>query len=415
MRKVFLTGVTLLFFLAGFSQTWRYESGGNDFDGKYKTAYVQGKGGQFPYSNPTLVINTFDNDEESINFYIKDAGFFQEKTGIEVLWVFDNEPKVIYSTYSFSLSSDGKILFLKMFNNPNSGNKINQYEFINKLRNASRVSIRISDRYGNDDFSFSLSGSTRAINSVIPAEKMKDIIFEITQAKEIEAKKEELEHKKNIEFVKIRNEKIDLLLQFAIKMKLDNASYVRLKMIFKADLDDISKFNEYTSIEFRPYSDSKLFENDGRVDAHYVFADGTGAKIDGKFNVSMNSPLFEIVRDAAAEAQRKADEIATEVQRNELAQKNKLKVILKKYNNENLIGYMLEKVIYYQGINGFELNEISNVTSTFSKIQYGAIQELYVKIHLDDNKILERRLYISKFQISKRDVKEMGGRLDVAF
>ena len=404
MRKAFLTIVTLLFFLAGFSQNWKYETGGNDFDGTYKTAYVQGKGGQFPYSNPSLVINTFDNDEESINFYIEGAGFFQKKTGIEVLWVFDNEPKVIYSTYSFSLSSDGKILFLKMFNNPNSGNKINQYEFINKLKNASKVSVRISDRYGNDDFTFSLSGSTRAINSVIPAEKMKSIIFEITQTKEIEAKKEELEHKKKNEFAKIRNEKIDSLLQFAIKMKLDNASYLRLKMLVKADLDDISKFNEYTSIEFRPYSDSKLFENDGRVDAYYVFTDGTEAKLYGRFNVSMNSPLFEIEREAAAEAQRR-----------ELVQKNKIKAILMKYNNENLIEYMLEKIIYYQGQNYFELNEISNVTSTFSKIQYGVIWDLYVKIHLDGNKIFERRLYIDKFQISKREVKEMGGQLGVEF
>ena len=42
--------------------------------------------------------------ESPINFYITEGGFFQEKTGIGVLWVFDSEPDKLYSTYDFSIS-----------------------------------------------------------------------------------------------------------------------------------------------------------------------------------------------------------------------------------------------------------------------------------------------------------------------
>ena len=42
------------------------------------------------------------------------------------MWVFNTEPDVIYSTYDWSYSSDGKIIFFKEFNDPNSDNKISQ-------------------------------------------------------------------------------------------------------------------------------------------------------------------------------------------------------------------------------------------------------------------------------------------------
>ena len=84
---------TLLFSvsLISFGQTWKYSEGGNAFDGKYKTSIVTGIGSNFPYQKPSLVVNKFEG--ESINFYISDAGYFQENTGISVLWVFDNEPE----------------------------------------------------------------------------------------------------------------------------------------------------------------------------------------------------------------------------------------------------------------------------------------------------------------------------------
>jgi len=49
------------------AQSWKYNSGGNPFDGKYKTASIKGTGSDYPYNNPVLAINLYN--EESLNFY----------------------------------------------------------------------------------------------------------------------------------------------------------------------------------------------------------------------------------------------------------------------------------------------------------------------------------------------------------
>ena len=59
------------------SQSWGFKSGGNAFDGKYRTAYVQGSGTDFPYNKPLLTINLFNDD--LLNFYITSAGYFQSE------------------------------------------------------------------------------------------------------------------------------------------------------------------------------------------------------------------------------------------------------------------------------------------------------------------------------------------------
>lgn len=117
----------LIFLLIPFislAQSWTYKKGGNAFDGEFKTSSVLGKGSEFPYNKPSLVINKFENDEQ-INFYLSGAGYFQDNTGISIKWVFDNEPNTIYSSYSWSLSNDGKIIFFNRFNNPKENGKKN--------------------------------------------------------------------------------------------------------------------------------------------------------------------------------------------------------------------------------------------------------------------------------------------------
>ena len=121
MKNLILLLLLLLIPILSFGQTWKFSEGGSAFDGKYKTSSITGTGTNFPYTSPTLVVNKFDG--EDINFYISNGGFFQEKTGISVLWVFDNEPNTIYSTYDWSISSDGKILFFLEFNNPDGSGK----------------------------------------------------------------------------------------------------------------------------------------------------------------------------------------------------------------------------------------------------------------------------------------------------
>lgn len=125
------------------AQIWKFTSGGNDFDGRYKTSSVVGAGNKYPYKTPSLVINRFSENKEDMNFYISDAGFYQKNTGIKIYWVFNNEPNSIYSTYDYSISSSGKILFIEEINSPDSEDKISKFEFIEKLKNASTVSVRI--------------------------------------------------------------------------------------------------------------------------------------------------------------------------------------------------------------------------------------------------------------------------------
>ena len=119
MKKILFILILPLF---SYSQTWSFSEGGNAFDGQYKTASIIGTGNNYPYTKPVLVVNRFNGD--AINFYISSAGYFQEQTGIGVYWSFDNEPDVLYSTYDWSISSDGKTLFFSEFNDPNGSAKL---------------------------------------------------------------------------------------------------------------------------------------------------------------------------------------------------------------------------------------------------------------------------------------------------
>ena len=167
MKKILLCLIFFLFSLQLIeAQIWKYVSSGNDFDGKYKTSSVTGVASRYPYNKPTLVINYFDKDE-SLNFYISDAGYYSESSGVKVLWVFSNEKEVIYEASAREISSNGKIIFFYEFKSSKSDEYISIYEFINKLKNASSVSVRVSDKYDTNDINFSLKGSTNAINYVI--------------------------------------------------------------------------------------------------------------------------------------------------------------------------------------------------------------------------------------------------------
>ena len=170
MKKLILL---LLFIpLVSFGQTWKYSEGGSAFDGKYKTSSIKGEGTNFPYTNPTLVVNKFEG--ENINLYISDGGFFQEDTGISVFWVFDDE-ETIYSAYNWSISNDGKILFLGEFTNLDSSIRLKSIEMVDKLTLANKLTVRMKDNFSTNDIVFSLSGSTKAINFVIAKEERDNI------------------------------------------------------------------------------------------------------------------------------------------------------------------------------------------------------------------------------------------------
>ena len=181
MKKLLL--VLLALPLIGFGQSWKFSSSGNDFDGKYRTASIEGTGDDYPYTSPSLVVNYFEKSN-SINFYIINAGYFTSSTNTEVKLSFNNEEGIIYTPANISFSGDGSIVFFGDVFRPNN---LSYLVIIQKLMDASDVEIRISNDYSQNDLRFGLSGSTKAIKFVVPFDKM----FEIEQ-KEIEEVVEEV-------------------------------------------------------------------------------------------------------------------------------------------------------------------------------------------------------------------------------
>jgi hypothetical protein len=241
-----------------FAQTWSFESGGNAFDGKYKTASIIGKGNDYPYDKPLLVINFYN--EESLNFYIADAGYYQSLSDIEILWVFNNEPNVLYKSYDFSISEDGKILFLDDFKNSETGELLYKLEFIEKLKSASRVDVRIENKYGKNDIVFSLNGSTKGIDFVISKKYKEEQIAYYNELKRIA--QEELEKNGKI------NAKVYMLLYKAGINDDKELTGIFEKIEYDCDLYDIKMSNiDSLNIKVDNYSFANidLFKIDGTL------------------------------------------------------------------------------------------------------------------------------------------------------
>jgi len=256
MKRIIII-LTFLYSNVLLAQNWSYKSSVNAFDGKYRTASIIGKGNDYPYHKPMLVINLFN--ENSLNFYIADAGYYQSLSDIEILWVFSNEPNTIYKSYNFSKSEDGKIIFFDDFKNLETGDYIYKLNFIDKLKAASKVDVRIKNNYGKNDIVFSLSGSTKAINFVI-TKKYKDKAIALRAELEKIAK-ERMEKKVEV-YSKI------LLLINNVGIKDDEESSAlfdeieRKCSIYDIEMDDIDSLN----VKVDEYSAHlNLFKNDGTL------------------------------------------------------------------------------------------------------------------------------------------------------
>jgi TonB family protein len=204
MKKLLL--ILLCLPIIGFGQAWKYSSGGNDFDGKYRTSSVIGTGNDYPYNSPTLVVNFFENKEQ-INFYISDAGYYSSSSNIEVLFSFSNDKGNIYKSMSTSSSADGKIVFLGSFFHRDNIFDVTRLDIFKKLMAASYVNIRVSNDYGQNDIRFNLSGSTKAIKYVIP--NLDKLIIAEEESLRIEFERYEIEDTESDEDVEIEIEEDD--------------------------------------------------------------------------------------------------------------------------------------------------------------------------------------------------------------
>ena len=370
MKKLLLLSILFLYTQTNVSaQSWKYKNGGDAFDGKYKTSFVKGSGSEFPYNKPNLSINKFDNDS-SMNFYISSAGYFTEGTGVEILWVFNTEPDVIYSTYDWSYSSDGKIIFFEEFNDPNSDNKISRYEFIEKLKLASKVSVRISNKFRTNNLTFSLSGSTKAIDFVLP--NLKDLISEVEYERQI---KNKFKEEKKIELNK--------LLEILKTQKISESSMSILKNKIETDLGigllgQEGTGESYSSIKLSPYKQKGMFESYGYVDVFYILEDGTEKEIYGSYKVDKDSPLFKEIEEEKVlkEKKQKEEKLLREKQQkirnenikreNEILNNLLVKYKLDALKKEIFDAVMTEQYILTNSTESWEINKIQKVSVIIS-------------------------------------------------
>jgi hypothetical protein len=192
-------------------------------------------------------------------------------------------------------------------------------------------------------------------------------------------------------------------------------------------LGSIGASNVYASLKFKP---SNMFESYGYVDVFYVQENGSEKEIYGTWQVEMDSPLFKIVEEekAAKEKALKAEKATKEkALKAEKAAKEKefrtererIRKLLSKYKVESLKEQMLNNIISKQlntYANKWELSQVSNVTAVFSDLNYGKIYKLKLMIHLNNNQVITiKETYISSLEITKKQLREMGGKLSEEF
>ena len=398
--KTLLSLSALLITLTLTAQSWTFSKGGNAFDGTYKTSSIVGKGTEFPYKTPSLVINKFDNDEQ-INFYLNGAGYHQDDTGLSIKWVFDNEPQTIYSSYSWSLSEDGKIIFFNRFNNPKEkSTKLEDIDIIEKLTKANKVSIRVSDDYGSNDLVFSLSGSTKAISFVLPKSERENLLAAASKRRD-EALSE------------VNNRKV---LYESILSKLDKEMFEERSLRkLKEEISDDFGFGQYSFstvddvVDIEVIGDGVSFKYQRKVEVSYIKKDGSKKGIYGNWYVLEDAPVFERVKEEEAKKAEKEEN-----------DKQHLMSFLKKYQRADIITHLAKKVLEKANrYNGFSLSSIKEIKIVLSGFKYGYFWDCKINIYLEDGSLQtvdNTYIYSSgKVEIRKNELKAIGGKADVEF
>jgi hypothetical protein len=411
MKKILL--ILLFIPLVSLGQSWIYSEGVDVFDGKYKTSSKKGNGNNFPYNNPALVINKFENKQ--LNFYISDGGYFQENTNIRILWIFDNEPENIYSSYDWSISGDGKTLFFKDFNNSkeNDGTKLKPVEMIEKLVLANKVNVRISDRFGKNDIVFSLSGSTEAINFVISKEEREGMIKKVLSDREAKSKSES-QNKIVLQTLmkKAKNEKLR-------SINLSILEYKIMNDLGMGYLPTMATGKKYKSLYVEGKIGDPKFEKNGYVSLFYILDNDTKEEISGTWRVEENAPIFKKMKEIKLKNE--------ELQKVKEAKENILfNKILSKYSRDDLIAHLKKAIlkkrdtnIIYQDLDSFSISEIKKVQITLSEYRsnYKRYEQCKLEIFLNNGNIetIDKTLGFYKIDITRRELKQLGGKEDIPF
>ena len=158
---------------------------------------------------------------------------------------------------------------------------------------------------------------------------------------------------------------------------------------------------DYKSITVKRGTTAKaMFEEYGYVEVHYVLGDGTEEKILGTWKVAMNAPVFVNYR-------------AKIIEQNEMIEK-----FVSKLNLEKLKKHFKE-VIVKEVENSynpkFELKNIVGINITFSDFKYKKVWKSNITLFIDNMEKVTFKSSVSDLEISKKELKGLGIKLDQPF
>lgn len=270
MKYAYILFLVIPFYIS--SQSWKYETITNDFDGTFKIAIQTANKSSSVYE-PALVLNSKGNALIT-NFYVTDFGVvFDDLT---VMLKFDNDENIYYA--KTSLSENNKTIFI-LNARDEFYNVISKIELFYKLTTASKLSLRIQDKYGKDDYGFSLRGSNKAIKHVVG-----NIDYEIEKLKIAKKLKNDVDFKVQTFMTEIKN------------LKLGFSSWNTLEDILETDfrqaiLDGIE--DNYESIILKEHPLEK-YKREYQVKVFYKMKDGSEkALTDRYFRVDKDSPIYK--------------------------------------------------------------------------------------------------------------------------
>lgn len=241
MNKIVNITLLSVFFIAetALGQSWKYENAINDIDGKYHVASTTGWGGKYPYNSAKIILNYFE-ESEGLNLYLTNIGY----TGCdnnEVIFVFDSKRK--YRAKNVSTNNDRDALFIdEVIGDFDSFSNANwpQYIILYELMKSSKLYVRVRNDCHSYDFSFSLSGSSSAINKVLRngylqnafGDSIKDVSMAVDNLIYSLRRQRELEMNMISLNIKLSNESIEALgIDSTIKLSLYTQTKIKIAIL----------------------------------------------------------------------------------------------------------------------------------------------------------------------------------------
>ena len=386
MRRILLLIFFIILSFESFSQ-WSYKTVKTDFDGTYKRAIVVGSGGEFPYKNPYLVVRY--GEEIGLEIYISDAGY-SGCDNRQVFFKFNGDDEKYKSQY-VNEGANSESWFIKSLEN------FTLFELIEKFKKHSYVSVRLINDCSLKDYRFSLSGSTKAIDYVI---SNTEVVSKIKELRILQEKKKEEEINKKIKLNKIlKILKIEKLTSWSL-------SKVEEKIKKHLDYEDF----EIDSIVVLPDDSTtgNSFLSNGTVNLYYIKTDKSKSEIYGKWTVEKDAPVFDRFKKHTKKIEARNDKIYDKY----VKETERIKKIVSKYNFKALEDFLVTSVLFHSNNDTSNIKDISIIITDYKNGKY---QFLDLILYQTNNKRYVNLEYIPNLNITKKVLKNIGGKKSIEF